>query len=105
MESDALFTTSLRNIPSMTSADVFRLVELNSIAPHSKLNKGYKFFHENYIFNYEGKERSIHSHAFAKVIFLYLYNIVKLRHLHLYSAFNNADCSKAGLQRYKDRLV
>ncbi|XP_039512225.1 uncharacterized protein LOC120467789 isoform X1 [Pimephales promelas] len=25
----------------------------NLIAPHSKLNKGYKFFHENYIFNYE----------------------------------------------------
>ncbi len=56
MESGALaFTTSLKNVPAFTSADVFRLVDLHAIAPHSKLNKGYKFFHENYIFNYEGK--------------------------------------------------
>lgn len=46
------FSTSLRNLPLL---NVCAIVEKHSKTKASKLEKGYKFFYEKYIFNYEGK--------------------------------------------------
>jgi len=48
-----MFSTSLRDPPHFT--DVYAIVKNHSQTKISKLEKGYKFFFEHYIFNYEGK--------------------------------------------------
>lgn len=50
-----VFTTSLTSLPKLTFADVVRVVEENSATKKSKINKGYKFFHEEFVHNYQGK--------------------------------------------------
>ena len=49
------FTKSLTNLPKMRFNDVERLVAASSLTPGSKQQKGYKFFIEQYLFDYEGK--------------------------------------------------
>ena len=49
------FTQSLLKLPKFRLGDVNRLAEHFSKTPASKLDKGYKFFIEQYLFNYEGK--------------------------------------------------
>ncbi|ROL50100.1 hypothetical protein DPX16_15141 [Anabarilius grahami] len=45
------FSISLRDLPQITN--VYTIVENHSQTKVSKFEKGYKFFYENYIFNYE----------------------------------------------------
>jgi len=49
------WTTSLSNLPKVGQDDVVRLVNEHSKVKSSKLEKGYKFFYENFVFNYRGK--------------------------------------------------
>ncbi|KAJ8012524.1 hypothetical protein DPEC_G00043720 [Dallia pectoralis] len=47
------FTTSLVNLPKISTSDVVRIVEQHSWTATSKLERGYKFFFEDFIYNYE----------------------------------------------------
>ncbi|CAM4650592.1 unnamed protein product [Leuciscus chuanchicus] len=47
------YTASLVNLPKITFSDVHRLTEQHSITARSKVDKGYSFFFENFIYDYE----------------------------------------------------
>ena len=49
------FTQSLQHLPEIHLDDVHRLADKFSLTTRSKLDKGYKFFIEQYLFAYEGK--------------------------------------------------
>ena len=49
------FSTSLTCLPKFTSADVMKSVKIHSSTKGNKLDKGCKFFHEEFIHNYQGK--------------------------------------------------
>lgn len=49
------FTQSLLHLPKIRLDDVQRLADIFSLTTRSKLDKGYKFFIEQYLFDYEGK--------------------------------------------------
>ncbi|CAM4650737.1 unnamed protein product [Leuciscus chuanchicus] len=49
------YTASLVNLPKITFSDVHRLTEQHSITARSKVDKGYSFFFENFIYDYEGE--------------------------------------------------
>lgn len=49
------FTQSLLHLPEIRLSDVQRIADELSLTKHSKLDKGYKFFIEQYLFDYEGK--------------------------------------------------
>ncbi|XP_028461619.1 uncharacterized protein LOC114573556 [Perca flavescens] len=48
-----VFSTSLTCLPKFTSANVVKSVEIHSSTKGNKLDKGYKFFHEEFIHNYQ----------------------------------------------------
>ncbi|RXN36879.1 hypothetical protein ROHU_002559 [Labeo rohita] len=48
------FTQSLQHLPEIHLDDVHRLADKFSLTTRSKLDKGYKFFIEQYLFAYEG---------------------------------------------------
>lgn len=50
-----VFSQSLKDLPSFTFGNVDRLVQMNSSTFKTKLDKGYKFFFEGYLHEYEGK--------------------------------------------------
>ncbi|KAL1006795.1 hypothetical protein UPYG_G00077200 [Umbra pygmaea] len=47
------YTASLVNLPKITFSDVHRITEQHSITARSKVDKGYGFFFENFIYDYE----------------------------------------------------
>ena len=49
------FTEPLANLPDIRLDDVKRLADTFSLTTRSKLDKGYKFYIEQYLFNYQGK--------------------------------------------------
>ncbi|RXN14392.1 hypothetical protein ROHU_028671 [Labeo rohita] len=51
---ERVYTTSLTGLPKITFADVTRVVEENSVTKRNKLDKGYTFFHEEFIHNIQG---------------------------------------------------
>ncbi|KAK6300419.1 hypothetical protein J4Q44_G00285170 [Coregonus suidteri] len=51
------FTQSLSHLPPIRLNDVERLADKWSLTSRSKLDKGYKFFVEGYLFDYEEPER------------------------------------------------
>ena len=53
---DSPLTRSLKENPKLTMKDVDSFVKVNK-APHSGIVKGYKFFCEGFIEDYEGKLR------------------------------------------------
>ena len=55
LEDQLTYTASLVNLPKITFCDVHRLTEQHSITARSKLDKGYSFFFENLIHDYEGE--------------------------------------------------
>ena len=48
-------TSSLLTLPKFGQEDVVRLVNEHTTVKSSKLDKGYKFFFEQFIFNYKGE--------------------------------------------------
>ncbi|XP_062866905.1 uncharacterized protein LOC134329550 [Trichomycterus rosablanca] len=46
-------TASLHNLPRISFADIARIIDEVSVAKRLKAEKGYKLFHEGYLFNYE----------------------------------------------------
>ncbi len=48
-------TSSLLTLPKFGQEDVVHLVKEDSKVKSLKLDKGYKFFLEQFIFNYKGK--------------------------------------------------
>jgi hypothetical protein len=49
------FATSLVGFPKLRFEDVQKIVESHSATPQSRLRKGYKFFVEEFVHNYQGK--------------------------------------------------
>ncbi|KAI7795230.1 hypothetical protein IRJ41_012213 [Triplophysa rosa] len=54
------FTKSLAHLPQIRLDDVQRLADKFSLTTRSKLEKGYKFFVEQYLFDYEENDRPHH---------------------------------------------
>jgi len=53
------FTTSLSTLPRLRFEDVDRIVGQHSTVKETRLSKGYKFFVEEFIHNYQGKLTTI----------------------------------------------
>lgn len=58
MNTSRQFSSSLRYLPDFSTKDVVRLVDQFSITDRTKLDKGYKFFFENYLYDYEGNVKA-----------------------------------------------
>lgn len=55
MESELIFSQSLIHLPTIRIADVVHFVDSFQLdVRRSKLDKGYKFFSEQFIFDYRG---------------------------------------------------
>lgn len=55
MESELIFSQSLIHLPTIRIADVVHFVDSFQLdVRRSKLDKGYKFFSEQFIFDYHG---------------------------------------------------
>ena len=48
------FSGSLINLPKLSFGDVSSIVQRECVTKGSKLDRGYKLFHEQFIFSYEG---------------------------------------------------
>ncbi|XP_051981206.1 uncharacterized protein LOC127642737 [Xyrauchen texanus] len=85
-----VFSTSLTCLPKFTSTDVVKSVEIHSSTKGNKLDKGYKFFHEEFIHNYQG---------FCNHIVVILYQTAHYSQLGLQAVPPPLACT-SGLQRW-----
>lgn len=52
---DNMFFTSLSALPKFNIADVVRIVKTHSSVKSNRLDKGYKFVNEEFVYNYQGQ--------------------------------------------------
>lgn len=50
-----VYTIFHTNLPKISFARVARVVEENSVTKKKKLDKGYKFFHKEFVHKYQGR--------------------------------------------------
>ena len=57
--SAVFYTRCLDELPKIKVTDVHRITKASSKSPTSLLNRGFSLYVSSYIFNYEGKQRSV----------------------------------------------